>query len=276
LSNAAARNADPELALVLSECRRRDRLRMILGLAIAAALAASLAASGGLEPRRYADAGRTILQLLSDATPPDFSRGRSWLGPLFETLMMSVGATLIGGLAAFPLSLLAARTTRFPKIVSAAAQLLLNITRSIPELIFGVIFVAAVGFGPLAGLLALACHSVGMLGKFATEHLEHLDPAPAAALESQGVSRSGIIRFCLVPQVLPRLVDLTLYRWEHNVRAASVMGMVGAGGLGLELITAFSLFEYREALAILVVILATVSIMDLASRRLRMLLVEQS
>ena len=97
--------------------------------------------------------------------------------------MMSVGATLIGG--ACGVSAVAARgaTTRFPK-PSAAAQLVLNIARSIPELIFGVIFVAAVGFGPLAGLLALACHSVGMLGKFATEHLEHLDHAPAAALES--------------------------------------------------------------------------------------------
>ena len=276
MSNAAARAVDPELALVLAECRRRDRLRMILALAIAAVLAASLAASGGLELRRYADAGRTILQLIFDATPPDFAHGRAWLKPLFETLMMSIGATLIGGLAAFPLSLLAARTTRFPKAVSTAAQLVLNIARSIPELIFGIIFVAAVGFGPLAGLLALACHSVGTLGKFATEHLEHLDHAPAAALESQGVSRVGIIRFCLAPQVLPRLVDLTLYRWEHNVRAASVMGMVGAGGLGLELVAAFSLFEYREALAILAVILAAVTVIDLGSRRLRVLLVERS
>jgi len=276
LSNAAARAVDPELALVLAECRRRDRLRMILTLAIAAVLVASLAASGGLELRSYADAGRTILQLIFDATPPDFAHGRAWIKPLFETLMMSVGATLIGGFAAFPLALLAARTTRFPKAVSTVAQLVLNIARSIPELIFGVIFVAAVGFGPLAGLLALACHSAGMLGKFATEHLEHLDHAPAAALESQGVSRVGIIRFCLIPQVVPRLVDLMLYRWEHNVRAAAVMGMVGAGGLGLELVTAFSLFEYREALAILAVILATVTIIDLTSRRLRVLLVERS
>ena len=276
MSNAAARAVDPEIALVLAECCRRDRRRMILALAIAAVLAASLAASGGLELRRYADAGRTILQLIFDATPPDFAHGRAWLKPLFETLMMSVGATLISGVAAFPLSLLAARTARFPKAASACAQLVLNIARSIPELIFGVIFVAAVGFGPLAGLLALACHSVGMLGKFATEHLEHLDHAPAAALESQGVSRFGVVRFCLVPQVLPRLVDLTLYRWEHNVRAACVMGMVGAGGLGLHLVTAFSLFEYREAVAILAVILATVTIIDLGSRRLRVLLVERS
>ena len=222
MSNAAARAVDPELALVLAECCRRDRLRTILALAIAAVLAASLAASGGLELRRYADAGRTILQLIFDATPPDFVHGRAWLKPLFETLMMSVGATtLIGGLAAFPaVSLLAARTTRFPKAVSAAAQLVLNIARSIPELIFGVIFVAAVGFGPLAGLLALAVP----LGRHARQVR---DRAPGAsrscarrrALESQGVSRVGIIRFCLVPQVLPRLVDLTLYRWEHNACA---------------------------------------------------------
>ncbi len=115
-----------------------------------------------------------------------------------------------------------------------------------------------------------------MLGKFIAEHSEHLDPAPAEALQSYGVTRSGIIRYCVLPQLLPRLIDVTLYRWEHNVRAASVMGMVGAGGLGLELVKAFSLFEYREALALLTLIFALVTVIDSLSCRLRKVLVERS
>ena len=270
---SAAGRGDPELARTLAEWRRRNSLRRALALAVAVALAASLAASGGLELNRYADAGSTIVQLLIDATPPDFTRAPSWIKPMFETIAMSVAATLAGSIAALPLALLAARNTGFPPVVSAAARLLLNAARSVPELVFGVVFVAAVGFGPLAGVLALACHSVGMLGKFTTEHIEHLDPGPAEALQSHGVTRVGIVRFCLLPQVLPRLIDVTLYRWEHNVRAASVMGMVGAGGLGLELVTAFSLFEYREAMALLILILVIVTIIDALSSRLRKLLV---
>jgi len=272
----AADSADAGLARVLTECRRRNSLRLAFGLAVGAALIASLAASGGFELNRYAEAGPTILQLLADATPPDFTRASAWLKPLFETVAMSVAATLMGSAVALPLALLAARNTGFPPAVSASARLFLNAARSIPELVFGVVFVAAVGFGPLAGVLALGCHSVGMLGKFVAEHVEHLDPAPAEALESHGVTRAGIVRFCLLPQVLPRLIDVTLYRWEHNVRAASVMGMVGAGGLGLELVTAFSLFEYREATALFTLILVIVTVIDASSSRLRKSLVERT
>lgn len=267
---------DREIARVLDECRRRNRLRLTLGLAVAALLAAALAASGGFQLDRYAGAGRIFLQLLADAFPPDFSRAGRWMKPLLETIAMSVAATLLGAAAAVPLALLAARNTGFPKVVSATARLLLNGARSIPELVFGIIFVAAVGFGALAGVLALTCHSVGLLGKFVTEHFEHLDRGPAEALQSHGVSRAGIIRFCLLPQVLPRLADATLYRWEHNVRAASVMGMIGAGGLGLELVTAFSLFEYREAMALLIIVFAVVTVIDGLSCRLRRAFVDVS
>lgn len=271
-AHATGRN-DPELARALAEWRRRNVLRRAVAIAAVVALAASLAASGGFELSRYAGAGSTILHLVADATPPDFTRAAAWVRPLFETIAMSVAATLAGSLAALPLALLAARNTGFPPALSLAARLVLNASRSVPELVFGVVFVAAVGFGPLAGVLALSCHSIGMLGKFTTEHIEHLDPGPAEALQSHGVTRAGIVRFCLLPQVLPRLIDVTLYRWEHNVRAASVMGMVGAGGLGLELVTAFSLFEYQEAMALLILVLLIVTVIDAASNGLRKSLV---
>jgi phosphonate transport system permease protein len=228
-----------------------------------------LGASGGFEWQRYHDAAGTIRQLMVDSVPPDFSRIGTWVRPWTETICMSAAATLVGSVCALPLGLIAARTTGLPRGVSVVARLVLNVARSVPELVLGVVFVASVGFGPLAGVLALACHSVGMLGKFVSEHIEHLNQAPGDALKAQGVSRFGIMRFCLLPQVLPRLLDIALYRWEHNVRAASVMGMVGAGGLGRELVAAFSLFEYREALAILLVMLATVTVIDCLSGYVR-------
>ena len=147
-----------------------------------------------------------------------------------------------------PLGALAARNIVAQTWIGAPVRLLLNVLRSIPGLIWGVIWVAAVGFGPLPGILALATHSTGMLGKFFAETMEHVDPGPGDALRSHGVSQLGILRFSVLQQVLPRLVDVILYRWEHNLRAATTVGLVGAGGLGLEIVTAFHLFEYQRGL----------------------------
>ena len=181
---------------------------------------------------------------------------------------MSVAGTVLGLGLAIPLGALAARTVG-PRGLSLPILLALNALRSIPGLVWGVIFVAALGFGPLPGVMALSCHSTGMLGKFCAEILEHLDPAPGDALRSQGVSPLGVFRFAVWPQLLPRLLDATLYRWEHNLRAATTLGVVGAGGLGLEIITAFHLFEYREASALIILLLALVTLINLLGSGVR-------
>jgi phosphonate transport system permease protein len=188
---------------------------------------------------------------------------------LLETLSMSVAGTALGAVIALALGALAARNVVRMAWMGEPVRLFLNFLRSIPGLIWGVMFVAAIGFGPLAGILALATHSTGMLGKFFAETLEHVDPGPGNALRSHGVSRLGILRFSVLPQILPRLVDVTMYRWEHNLRAATTLGVVGAGGLGLEIITAFHLFEYREAAALIIVLLALVTLINVAGATLR-------
>ena len=231
-------------------------------------VAAAFIYAGALDPERYADALPTIITLAKDALPPDFSRWQKWGKPLLDTLTMSVVGTVLGALAAMPLGALAARGIG-PAVLRVPILLFLNILRSIPGLVWGIVFVAAVGFGPLPGIFALACHSTGMIGKFCAEILEHVDPAPGAALRSQGVSEIGVLRFSVWPQILPRLIDVTLYRWEHNVRAATTLGVVGAGGLGLEIVTAFHLFEYREALALIIVLLALVTLINLVGARIR-------
>ena len=266
--STASFSQDNDVAAVLADGRSRLLRRNLQTAALLAIVAASFAYTGAFDAPRYEDALQTLITLAGDAMPPDFSRWHVWGRPLIETAATAVAGTALAATLALPLGIVAAGKWA-PRPVCLAARLALNTARSIPDLIWGVIFVAAVGFGPLPGVLALAAHSTGMLGKFYAEILEHADPAPGDALRSQGVSRLGVLRFAVLPQVLPRLADVTLYRCEHNVRAATVLGVIGAGGLGQEIVTAFHLFEYREASALLLVMLALVTAIGGLSDHLR-------
>jgi len=147
--------------------------------------------------------------------------------------------------------------------------MVLNFFRAIPELIMGIVFVAAVGFGMLSGVLALGLHSVGMVGKFFAEAIEHAHPAPIEAAQATGASKLQVISHGVIPQVLPRFADVTMYRWEYNFRASTVMGMVGAGGIGTDLIGSLRLLDYAQVGALLIVILIAVAIVDGLSHLLR-------
>ena len=264
--------AGPSTGIETAAGRAAGRRRLVgRGLALAAGalvIVWAFASAGALDPDRYRDALGTLATLAGDAFPPDFARWRSWGRPLLQTLATSLAGTALAAALALPLGVLAARNVGGAGI-AGGIRIFLNMLRSIPDLIWGVAFVAAVGFGPLPGVLALAAHSTGMLGKFYAEILEHVDPAPGDALRSHGVSRAGVLRFGVLPQVLPRLADVTIYRWEHNVRAATVLGLIGAGGLGVEIVTAFHLFEYREAAALILVMLALVTAINTIGDRIR-------
>ncbi|WP_440971568.1 phosphonate ABC transporter, permease protein PhnE [Pseudomonas aeruginosa] len=149
------------------------------------------------------------------------------------------------------------------------ARVLLNALRSVPELIMGIIFVAAVGFGALPGVLALGLHSVGMVGKFFAEAIEHVDEAPVEAARAAGATPMQVLLHAVLPQVTPQFADVAIYRWEYNFRASTVMGMVGAGGIGFELMGSLRIMQYQEVAAILLVILAMVTLVDAFSGVLR-------
>lgn len=260
--------AGPELAAILAS-RRRDRLwTKAIATAVLATVALAFYLADLFHLARYSDASRTILTLLGDALPPDFTRWRSWGQPLLDTLAMSVAGTVIAAAAAAPLASIASGKAGV-RWLAGPVRMVLNVFRSIPLVVWGIACVAAVGFGSLPGALALAIHSTGMLGEFYSEILEHVDPGPGDALRSQGVSGLGVMRFAVMPQILPRVVDVTLYRWEHNVRAATVMGVIGCGGIGLEIMTAFQLFEYREALALILLLFVLVTGINTISKRTR-------
>ena len=201
--------------------------------------------------------------------PPDFGRFESWIMPLIDTVAMSIAGTALAVAFSLPLALLSARNTTPNAIVYQVTRLILNLLRSIPELIMGIIFVAMVGFGALPGVLALGLHSIGMVGKFFAESIEHVDEKPIEAARAAGATPFQVIWHAVLPQVMPQLADTTIYRWEYNFRASTVLGAVGAGGIGFELIAALRVLEYAQVSAILLCILACVTIVDGIGAQLR-------
>lgn len=250
-----------------------DRAAGLRGATLAAAVisvcAATLVITGFFDAERFADGIPAMAQLFSEMVPPDFSRWRTWLRPLLDTLAMSIAGTALAVVLSLPLALLAAPNISPHPVVQHATRTLLAFLRSVPEIIMGILFVAAVGFGALPGVLALALHSVGMVGKFYAEAIEHVDPKPLEAARAAGATRLQVITHAVLPQVLPQLSDITIYRWEYHFRASAVLGIVGAGGIGFELIAALRLMSYDQLSAILLAILACVLVVDGIGARLR-------
>lgn len=224
---------------------------------------------GLFDTERLSEGVPSLFSLLGEMLPPDFSQVKTWIKPMFDTLFMSIAGTAIAVLLSIPLGILAARNTSPHPIVYHITRTLLNGLRSIPELIMGIIFVAAVGFGALPGVLALGLHSIGMVAKFFAEAIEHADQAPVEAARAAGSSPLQVIFHGIFPQVLPQMSDTALYRWEYNFRASTVMGMVGAGGIGFELMGSLRIMQYQEVSAILILILAMVTLVDAFSSYLR-------
>ena len=248
----------------------RERRRLTLWLAAGGTVVAACSAYVGLfDLRRLAEGTPAVGGLLSEMFPPDFSDARRWVWPLIDTFAMSVSGTALAVAASLPLALLAARNTTPGPLVHVAARGVLNGLRAVPELILGIVLVAAVGFGPLPGVLALGLHSVGMVGKFFAEAIEHADRAPIEAVRAAGASPLQVVTHGVLPQVLPRLADTAIYRWEYNFRASTVMGMVGAGGIGTELMSSLRLMQYQTVAGLLLVILAMVTVVDALSSMAR-------
>lgn len=207
--------------------------------------------------------------LAGESFPPDFTNVRDWFSPLLDTLAMSIAGTAMAVMFSIPMAFLAARNTSPHPLVFQVSRVILNSLRSVPELIMGIIFVAAVGFGALPGVLALGLHSIGMVGKFFAEAIEHVDEAPVEAARAAGATNMQVLYHAVLPQVMPQFADVSIYRWEYNFRASTVMGMVGAGGIGFELMGSLRIMQYQEVFAILLVILVMVTLVDALSGHLR-------
>lgn len=201
--------------------------------------------------------------------PPDLSNIGKFLLKAIETLQMAIVGSTIGALIAFPLSFLAARNIMPRKMVYQAIRTLFDIFRGINEIVWGLIYVSMVGLGPFPGVLALATHVCGALGRYFSESIETADPELVNAITATGANKIQVIARGIVPQIKPLFINYSLYYLENNFRAATVLGLVGAGGIGMELITSMRLFKSREVLTILIIMVGTVMLIDRLSAAIR-------
>ena len=201
--------------------------------------------------------------------PPDWEYAPRIVQPTLETIEIAIWGTVLGILLAIPLGLMAARNISPHFVVYGGARFVLNALRGVSELVFALIFVSAVGLGPFPGILALALHNAGMLGKFYAEAIEAIDEGPSEAMRSTGAGWSQTVAYAIVPQILPHFITYNLYRFEVSIRSATVLGLVGAGGIGFHLISSIRLFDYQTTAMILIVIIALVILTDHAGAKIR-------
>ena len=243
-------------------------------VALLLALAALVLANFASLPLQWAafftaEAGRSGVEFLAGFAPPEmappFLRKTAWAGA--ETLAMSALGTLLAVGAGLLFALPAAG--RFGPAPRAALRALLNVLRSIPELVWASILLIAAGLGPFAGTLALAFHTAGVLGRLFADALENAAPLPEQSLRANGASPMAAFFYATLPQALPQMLSYTLYRWENNIRAAAILGVVGAGGLGQMLKYHLSLFQTQKAATVILAMLLLVALVDAISFAMR-------
>ncbi|WP_199326090.1 phosphonate ABC transporter, permease protein PhnE [Nostoc parmelioides] len=200
--------------------------------------------------------------------PPDFSDWRYYFSETLITISMGIWGTLMAAIAAVPLSILASNNM-CPVWVVQPTRRVLDAMRAINEIVFALIFVVAVGLGPFAGVLALFVHTTGILGKLFSEAVESIESGPVEGIRATGASHIQEVIYGVIPQVMPLWTSFTLYRFESNVRSASVLGIVGAGGIGVSLYQSFGSFEYQKVCAILIILVVTTGVIDLLSAKVR-------
>lgn len=216
--------------------------------------------------------GGTMAEYITKYFPPNFSNWRSYLQDTLETVAMGIWGTLLSAILAVPLSILASGNI-CPAWVVFPVRRVLDAMRAINEVVFALIFVVAVGLGPFAGVLALFVHTAGILAKLFSEAIEAIEVGPVEGIRATGASKIQEIIFGVIPQVVPLWTSFTLYRFESNVRSAAVLGIVGAGGIGVSLYQSFRAFEYQDVCAIMIILIVTVAIIDTISAKLRQRLV---
>jgi phosphonate transport system permease protein len=215
---------------------------------------------------------RNMAEFAAGFVRPSFGEWRVYLSEMVETVQIAVWGTALAVFFGVPFAILSASNVS-PQWLVQPVRRLMDTCRAINEIVFALLFVVAVGLGPLAGVLALAVHNVGIVAKLFSEAVEAIDPRPVEGIRAIGASRLQEVIFGVVPQVLPLWSSYTLYRFETNVRSATVLGIVGAGGIGQSLYENIRSFQYSETAAIIIIVVATVMIIDMVSSRIRKVLV---
>lgn len=252
--------------------RRRSRRETVIAWLWVAAVAAAAVWSVSaldIEWLFFRDAHEQAIDLVERMWPPRWSYAPKIVAPLIETIHIATLGTAIGVVFSLPLAFLAARNTTANGVTWAIGRAILVASRSVNTVIWGLLFVAIFGPGPLAGIAAVAARSVGFLAKLVAEAIEEVDRGPIEAIESTGASTWQVYLVGILPQVMPVLIGTTVYRWDINVRESSVLGFVGAGGIGIFLYASINQFAWQQVLVVLLAILVVVIASEAVSAWIR-------
>jgi phosphonate transport system permease protein len=238
--------------------RRPSRFAFLTLLIGAGFLVHGFSEGAAISPSSIIDGlGRTG-EFIAEAFPPSTERLDAVASAMLETFEIALTGTVAGVVLSLPLAVLAARNTSPNVAVYGAARALIAFLRSVPDLVWGLIFVVTVGLGPEAGALAIAIDTAGFCGRFFADRIEDIEPGVVEALTATGASRGGVVAGAVIPSVMPAFVGISMFGLEHATRSSVVLGVVGAGGIGVELTTSMELLHYDEALTIILAIFVVV------------------
>ena len=249
---------------------RPPRMPLATMLAWATVLAILLGSWNGADMRPFdlwRDAGN-MATYAADFFPPNFRDWRMYLSEMLITVQIAVWGTFLAVVVAVPMSLLSSSNI-VPAWVYVPTRRLMDACRAINEIVFAMLFIVAVGLGPFAGVLALWIHTTGVLAKLFSEAVEAIDPRPVEGVRATGANALEEIVYGVIPQVMPLWISYALYRFESNVRSASVVGIVGAGGIGMVLWDIMRSFQYAQTCAVMIIIVVFVTLIDMLSSRIR-------
>lgn len=240
---------------------------IIIGIVIAALVAAS-SYNLDIDPSKFLRGIPNLLIVLQEMSEVDFNLLGIAFYAMFETIQMAFIGTIVGMALSLPLSILTSRNIN-GKYVYAPIRALLAAIRTLPSILWAIFFVIMVGLGPFAGMLAIIMYTIGFVTKLQYESIEAIDSDPVDSINAMGVSKLQLIRYVVIPEAAPHLLSQLLYMFDYNVRQTSILGLVGAGGIGFYIINYIKFFEYGKAAVFMLVIFATVLLIDWVSVKVR-------
>jgi len=268
--NAAQKTFEESIALPPRNMKRTIGSLFMWGIAFALLMASWEGAD--MRPMTLITDSGNMANYAAEFFPPNFTEWKMFVEEMIVTIQIAIWGTALAVLTAIPFGILSSENIA-PWWISQPVRRLMDAARAINEMVFAMLFVVAVGLGPFAGVLALWVHTTGILAKLFSEAVEAIDPHPVEGVRAAGASPLQEVIFGVIPQVLPLWISFSLYRFESNVRSATVLGIVGAGGVGMLLWEYIRGFYYAETSAIMIIIIICVSALDVISQRLRKMVI---
>lgn len=251
------------------QMRRMGKIKILLTIVFLILILWGSAAGTGVSYADFVQGIPNIWELITEMFPPDWSYFSYITKPMLATIRMAVVGTTFGGIVAIPVALLSSSNIAKVPVVYYIARFIMNLIRTVPELLLAALFVPVFGIGEIAGILAISVFSFGVIAKLFYESIEAIDPGPMEAMTAVGATKIQLIYFGVIPQVIAQFMSYFLYSFEINIRAAAILGYVGAGGVGLFLSNTLSFFQYDRTMAIIIYTLVVVVIIDTISNRIR-------